>query len=146
MIPAGGFIAVTPPASKIPNYLFPKEVVLGYRQGVQDFTPEDHVPPFEIVSITSGSFVAELLSGNSGSVFGVRAEVRRRGVFGTILIDRLVFDVAAIQLLVEGCPDTTVETEETASTIVLTGDEACPHVTVPIAETSMPVSITISDY
>lgn len=145
MIPATGWLITTPPASRIPNYRFPKEVVLTYSEGAPDFTPRERVPPFRIVAIAQGSFTADLLSGENGSEFGMRAEIRRTGVFGTILIDRLEFDVAAIQLAVEGCPDTTEEVEETASGIVLTGDEACPHVTVPIEETSTQVSINSSD-
>lgn len=146
MIPSGGFLPGQSPArSGVPLRLLPKEVVLSYREGNQDFTPENRVPAFGIVDLVTGSFDAAILSGESGSVFGMRVELRRRGVYGTILVDRLEFDVAAIQLTVEGCPDTTEETQETSSAIALTSDEVCPRVTVPIEETSTPVSIISSD-
>jgi hypothetical protein len=145
VIPVDGFLLGQSPArSGVPVRLLPKEVILSYREGVQDFTPASHVPPFEIVTLTTGSFTAGIVSGSNDSAFGLRAELRRRGVYGTILVDRLVFDVAAIQLLVEGCPDTTEEVEEASSTI-LTSDEACPDVTNESAETSQVVSIISSD-
>lgn len=145
MIPSGGFLPGQSPArSGVPLRLLPNDVVLSYRQGVQDFTPVDRVPPFAIVDLVTGSFDAAILSGESGSQFGMRVELRRRGVYGTILVDRLVFDVAAIQLSVEGCPDTTDEVEESSSS-VMTSDEACPDVTVESEETSQAVSIISSD-
>lgn len=145
MIPSGGFLPGQSPArSGVPLRLLPKEIVLSYKEGNQDFTPADRIPAFGIVQLVTGSFDAAILSGESGSQFGMRVELRRRGVYGTILVDRLEFDVAAIQLAVEGCPDTTEEVEETSTTI-LTGDEACPDVTAESEETSVTVSTYSSD-
>lgn len=145
MIPAGGFLVGEPPSSKIPNFPLPEVFVLSYRMGAEDFTPRERVPPFVAVVLTTGLFEGRLVSGESGSEFGFRAELRRSGVYGTILIDRLEFDVAAIQLLIEGCPDTTVESEETSVPVALTSEEACPHVTVSSEETSMPILALASD-
>lgn len=145
MIPSGGFLPGQSPArSGVPLRLLPKEIVLSYKEGAEDFTPADRIPAFGIVQLVTGSFDAAILSGESGSQFGMRVELRRRGVYGTILVDRLEFDVAAIQLAVEGCPDTTEEVEETSTTI-LTSDEACPDVTVESEETSVTVSTYSSD-
>lgn len=145
MIPSGGFLPGQSPArSGVPLRLLPKEIVLSYKEGNQDFTPADRIPAFGIVQLVTGSFDAAILSGESGSQFGMRVELRRRGVYGTILVDRLEFDVAAIQLAVEGCPDTTEEVEETSTTI-LTSDEACPDVTAESEETSVTVSTYSSD-
>jgi hypothetical protein len=145
VIPAGGFLVGEPPTSKIPNYPLPEAFVLSYRVGAIDFSPRERVPPFTAIVLTTGLFEGRLLSGEDSGEFGLRAELRRSGVYGTILFDRLDFDVAAIQLNVEGCPDTTDESEETSVPVALTGEEACPHVTVETEETSMPISVLSSD-
>jgi hypothetical protein len=145
VIPAGGFLVGEPPTSKIPNYPLPEAFVLSYRSGAIDFTPRERVPPFTAVVHTTGLFEGALVSGEDSGEFGFRAELRRSGVYGTILIDRLNFELTAIQLAIEGCPDTTVESEETSVPMTLTSEEACPQVTVSTEETSMPISVLVSD-
>lgn len=146
MIPAGGFLLGEAPInSGAPNYQLPQMVVLAYRGGAVDFVVRERVPPFGINTLTTGSFEGVLLSGEGGSQFGFRTELRRRGVYGTILIDRLDFDVAAIQLSLEDCPDITNEAVETSVPVTLTGEEACPHITVPTEEVTVPISSITSD-
>lgn len=145
MIPAGGFLAIAPATSQVVNYPLPKPIVLSYKEGADPFIPEDRVPPFEIVALSQGLFEGRLVSGNDGSKFGFRAELRRSGVYGTILIDRLVFNVAAVQLLIEGCPDVTDEVEETSLIPTLAGEEACPSITVATEEITVPISTLMLD-
>lgn len=139
MIPGNIFLAQAPTAG-VPVYLLPKPVVLSYKEGDQSFTPVTRVPPFTMVALVRGGFEAALLSGDT-SPFGTRAELRRTGIYGAILVDTLNFNEATIQLTVEHCPDVTQEAVETSVPVVLTSDEACPRVTVPTGETSMPVII-----
>lgn len=145
MIPAGGFLIGEPPTSRIPNFPLPKVFTLSYRDGAVNFIPRERVPPFTLVYHSTGLFEAALLSGTEGSIFGYRAELRRSGVYGTVLIDRLDFNVAAIQLNAETCPDVTAETEETSVPVILTSEEVCPHVTIATEETSMTISVIASD-
>lgn len=139
MIPGNIFLAQAPTAG-VPVYLLPKPVVLSYKEGDQSFTPADRVPPFTMVALTRGGFEAALLSGDT-SPFGTRAELRRLGIYGAILVDTLNFNEATIQLAVEHCPDITQEVEESSAPVVLTSEEACPSVTMSTGETSMPVII-----
>lgn len=143
MIPGNAFLGQAPEAG-VPVYLLPKKVILSYNEGAQDFIPAAHVPPLTLVALLKGQFEAEIVSGY-GTSFGLRAELRRTGVYGSALIDSLHFNIAAIQLAVEYCPDVTNETIETSVPTTLTSEEACPHVTVPIEETSMPISAISSD-
>jgi hypothetical protein len=142
VIPGNAFLAQAPSAG-VPVYILPKPVVLSYKEGDQSFTPVDRVPPFTMVALARGGFEAALLTGD-GALFGTRAELRRTGIYGAILIDRLNFNVATIQLTVEHCPDVTQETDEASVPVVLTSEEACPRVTLPTEETSVPV-LTLED-
>jgi hypothetical protein len=140
VIPRDAFVAVTPATGRIPEYVIPKTVVLSYNEGSQDFTPVNRVPSPFLLAVVDGEFEAVIASGESGSTFGFRVELRRSGVFGTVLVDTLYFDVATINLTVERCPDVTEETDEGALDVELASEEACPHVTLENEETSMPIS------
>lgn len=139
MIPGPTFLAQAP-AAGVPVYFLPAPIVLSYKEGDQTFIPVTRVPPFTMVAIVRGGFEAALLTGD-GANFGSRTELRRTGIYGSILIDTLSFNVATVQLTIENCPDITAETEESSTPAVLTSDEACPSVTLPTGETSMPVII-----
>jgi hypothetical protein len=140
VIPRNAFVAVAPFTGRIPEYVIPKSVVLSYFEGSQDFTPADRLPAPFLEAVLDGSFEAVMVSGEEGSAFGFRVELRRTGVFGTILVDTLYFDVATINLAVERCPDVTEEQGETAVDVELASEEVCPHVTLVTGEISMPIS------
>jgi hypothetical protein len=146
VIPAGGFLlGEAPIESNIPNYTVPKQVVVSYHEGIADFIAQERVPPFQAVALTRGLFTAAVVSGEREGLFGMRAELRRNGVYGTILIERLILNIATINLSIEGCPDITDETQETSTPVTLTSEEACPHITEATEETAMPISILTSD-
>lgn len=51
-------------------------------------------------------------------MFGYRVTFQRFGVHGTLLVDRLEFDVATMALGIERCPDVMEELEESSSVII----------------------------
>ena len=145
MIPAGtiyapgGWLLYTPNAGQVPAFMLGAPVVLAYKEGAQDFVATAQEPPFDIDYIQRGSFDAAITAGFNDSLgFGVRVELRRNGVYGTILVDSVLLTLHPLNVDVEHCPDPTPSLIETHA-LVAASVEGCPTGNVYTAESSVTV-------
>jgi hypothetical protein len=140
VIPGNAFLIGSAPASaRIPNYVLPFDVSLSYREGEDIFTPVPQDPPFTAVARILGNFAVTVEAGSRGAGFGFRTNLIRRGVYGTILVDRINADVDVIAPIVEYCPDTTEAIDETSTSVDLTSVESCPPSSAVTADVSQSV-------
>lgn len=147
MIPGNAFKpGQAPDSAKIPLYIFGTPIVLSYREGTtDDFTAADQDPPLSLITASKGPFSAGISAGPGVGGFGLRVDLIRNGVYGTLLVDTINADIVLSPLNIEYCPDTTEDTEETSLSVDLTSVESCPPASDVVEETSSPLSNLVTD-
>lgn len=147
MIPGNAFKPGPAPASAlIPAYLFGTPIIISYREGTtDDFDAVDQDPPLSLITVNKGPFSAEISAGPGVGGFGLRVDLIRNGVYGTLLVDTINADIELSPLNIEYCPDTTEETEELSASVDLTSVESCPPASVVVEDVGSPLSNLVTD-
>jgi hypothetical protein len=112
-----GWLLFVPIAGTAPLYPL-STVSLSYKEGYQDFTPTIQDPPFSITTVKKGSLDADIVAGyNSSLGFGVRVELIRLGVYGTILVDSVLLALHPLNVDEEHCPSPTPSFNELSAPV-----------------------------
>jgi len=122
MLPTGVWVADID--DEIVDVDLPHRERYNYSDGASDFTTIVRRVPFEVRTLSDGDFFAELTSGrNLRGVFGYNVEIERQDVYGTLLVDTITFNIAAIDLNIETCPHVTVPFDELPPQVVSSTDD-----------------------
>ena len=119
MLPDSGWLAEPIDTVPIDRSLPGLGVELSFIGGAIDFDSVERNPPFLADVLSSGDFESELITGrNVIGDFGFLVAMRRFGVYGTLLVDTLYFNVATYDTIIEICePNTVVLSEDTCDSV-----------------------------
>lgn len=115
MLPASGWLGIYPMTSVVGNVLplpLPVAQIEQYADGaeVEEIVePEDEDLGWPSIIHVGGAFSTVIVAGrDDAGAFGFHIDITRGATYGTVLIDRVEFNTAVIDLRFDNCPDTSI--------------------------------------